>query len=847
MEYNRAKRWPVPIQVTSKTKQGASQSTASTVSRTFDDYGNVLTETDPYNNTTLYTYDAATHLLSTSTAPVKAGLSLYTELERYPTTNSIKTVRLKENNASGALKGQTSYSYDSYGNPITVTLKDDARDIVVSNEYDFTLYKAGYPTRQSIQVTGSDNQNTLVSQQFQYKLATGEMTSYTDGKGQVTQYEFDKLGRVTKVIHPDQSAASAVFDDSQNQVTAVDETGVMSVVKWNPLGLKVAEGIVGKATTAYGYDGDGRLSYSEDGAGNRSTYTYDAWDRVVRTQLPGTDNAYATVQYDDIQRTVQTTDPEGNIVKETVDLLGRPIQQEALNAAGALMSKAIYTYDYVGNPLTQTDAKGFKTSYAYDVLGRLVTVTDPEASATQYAYTMAGNLKETQYPDQNKVTKQYDQMGRVIRKTDPSGGVESYFYDANSNLSKVIDRKGQVRTYGYNNRDMQTSSATSQETIVLGYDSAGRRVWMQDGTGKTQYSYEPGSGWLKSVTYPDTRQTQYEYDSRGIRTKMTDPFGVVTAYRYDARNQLDAVGPAVNNWDATYTYKKNGLSSSTQLRNGILSTYGYDERNLTSLTQTKAGSAIGAFAYQYDQNRNQTGKTENASVYTFGYDPLNRIATSTQFNEKYTYDLRGNRQTLESDALPNLATMNYSYDDRDRLTQVMTEGNGSVVYRYNGDGLLTERTEAGVTTRYYYDGANIIAEGTVSNGTVTHKASYIRGNALVARVDANGNKAYYSHNGHGDVTGLTDGAGNVLNTYTYDIWGNSLTESETVPNLFRYSGEYWDDTTGLQYLRARWYDPSVGRFINEDSYEGQLNNPLTLNLYTYAQNNPLIYTDPTGH
>ncbi|MFB5759848.1 RHS repeat-associated core domain-containing protein [Paenibacillus medicaginis] len=65
--------------------------------------------------------------------------------------------------------------------------------------------------------------------------------------------------------------------------------------------------------------------------------------------------------------------------------------------------------------------------------------------------------------------------------------------------------------------------------------------------------------------------------------------------------------------------------------------------------------------------------------------------------------------------------------------------------------------------------------------------------------------------------------------------------------MLRYSGEYWDDTTGLQYLRARWYDPGVGRFMGEDTYQGEVTDPLSLNLYTYVGNNPLIYVDPSGH
>lgn len=188
----------------------------------------------------------------------------------------------------------------------------------------------------------------------------------------------------------------------------------------------------------------------------------------------------------------------------------------------------------------------------------------------------------------------------------------------------------------------------------------------------------------------------------------------------------------------------------------------------------------------------------------------------------------------------------YEYNLWNQLTKVTKEDGAIVSYRYNGDGLLYERTENGVTTRYYNDGANIIAEAIVSGGIANHKASYLRGLGLVARIDANGNKAYYLQNGHGDVVELRDSNGNLLNDYSYDIWGNPLTVNETIDNPFRYSGELWDDTTELQYLRARWYDPSLGRFISEDSYEGDIKNPLTLNYYVYTANNPLRYIDPSG-
>jgi RHS repeat-associated protein len=94
---------------------------------------------------------------------------------------------------------------------------------------------------------------------------------------------------------------------------------------------------------------------------------------------------------------------------------------------------------------------------------------------------------------------------------------------------------------------------------------------------------------------------------------------------------------------------------------------------------------------------------------------------------------------------------------------------------------------------------------------------------------------------------MVDTSGAVVNSYAYDVWGNITSQKEETPNPFKYTGEVYDEETGLYYLRARYYDPSIGRFLNEDTYEGQIDNPLSQNLYTYVSNNPLIYSDPSGH
>ena len=189
-------------------------------------------------------------------------------------------------------------------------------------------------------------------------------------------------------------------------------------------------------------------------------------------------------------------------------------------------------------------------------------------------------------------------------------------------------------------------------------------------------------------------------------------------------------------------------------------------------------------------------------------------------------------------------------------------------------GLL--RTVNGSTTTQIWDGDQLALE--LNNGVVTNK--YLRGINLIA-ADLGGNRSYYLFNGHGDVTGLANTAGTLTKSYDYDAFGNQKgTIDPADTNKFRYGGEYWDDQTGTYYLRARYYNPGTGRFISEDSVTSSKKNslksyydalranannseeiqrikgeqerysmddPLSLNLYTYCHNDPINYNDPSGH
>lgn len=156
---------------------------------------------------------------------------------------------------------------------------------------------------------------------------------------------------------------------------------------------------------------------------------------------------------------------------------------------------------------------------------------------------------------------------------------------------------------------------------------------------------------------------------------------------------------------------------------------------------------------------------------------------------------------------------------------------------YLKDGLRSQKTTGTTTTQYGYNGSGQVVSEKGSNGNAS---TYIRGDRVLVKKDQTAIKDYYYlFNGHGDVVQKVDTSGTIVNSYGYNEWGNIAKQQETVSNSFKYAGEAYDSETKLYYLKARYYDPSQGRFLNEDSYEGQITNPLTLNIYGYVMNNPM--------
>jgi RHS repeat-associated protein len=399
--------------------------------------------------------------------------------------------------------------------------------------------------------------------------------------------------------------------------------------------------------------------------------------------------------------------------------------------------------------------------------------------------------------------------------------------------------------------------------ITKVYDKAGRLKYVVDD--------ELVSG--SSISSADsTKLTEYNYYDNGARESIRHPQFTEGSNTYRYRQ--------------TYNYRNDGLLN-------ILITH---KMEITANGEN-VNSQLERFQYYYDNAGNQTSKFEIVDgvvkgTTDFEYDDLNRLEKVTEPEGRetvYTFDAAGNRKTeaiTESGATINKI---YHYNDKNWLEEVEVLGAETIEYDYDEDGNQTEvrKIENGVTeviAEYKYDPLNRLVEAVTDTGAVTYayngegrrvEKSTGQGtiyylyeyDKVVLEVDGTGDQVarnlyginllmrdvdedsyYYVYNGHADVTALINAnTGSVDATYYYDPFGNILESTGNVNNNITYAGYQYDEETGLYYLNARMYDPKIARFLQEDTYRGDPNDPLSLNLYAYCANEPIMYFDPTGH
>ncbi|WP_133051130.1 RHS repeat-associated core domain-containing protein, partial [Ruminiclostridium hungatei] len=256
----------------------------------------------------------------------------------------------------------------------------------------------------------------------------------------------------------------------------------------------------------------------------------------------------------------------------------------------------------------------------------------------------------------------------------------------------------------------------------------------------------------------------------------------------------------------------------------VTTSYTYNEQNRLVSTVQQSGRETVTEKYSYDSNGNTVAKRKET------VKPADPEVTGS-----FSLSIAG-RSSTSSEATY------YQYDVWNQLAKT-TAGSKIISYSYNGEGYRTAKTENGQRTNYLYEADRVILE-TDANGNETARNIY--GINLLTRT-AGSDTMNYMYNGHGDVTALLGEDGTVKGTYYYDAFGNIVEQTGNVNNNITYAGYQYDAETDLYYLNARYYDSKIARFLTQDTYTGDPNDPLSLNLYTYCHNEPVMYVDPTGN
>ncbi len=841
----------------------------------YDAYGNLTETIQPDKSRIAYTYDK---LNRQTEERLEDGSVRHTHY--HDQNNTITTT-----DAAGY---SLLYSYDKYGKIKSVydvsqsayllRRNYDAKErLIEETDARGTKYQYAYDGQdRCTSLVACDVSGTVLSEQYlSYNTAVTE-----NGRGytrlfleegpveerRYTTYLFDYLGRqVQKSLHGngDMRSEYYTYDVMGNCLTVTAPDGGVTTHAYDVFGNPVYTVLPDGTENYFTYDFNGNCTSSINGAGEETINFYDGLSRLTRQETTDGEKRSISRSYFDFRGNVlRTLDGENNRTEYSYDLRGflSNVRQYARGTAG---QETTYSYDGEGRITSfSTGAIGAKNKHTYryelDVLGRPVKETDPMGHVSQYYYEPDGALAQS--VDKNGVVTSYayDGLGRLLKQINSKSGSLSYAYNDFGQVTNLTDGKLTVQSR-YNRFGEPVHVVRDRSEEQFAYDAAGRltehRITDRDmGTLTTKYTYDAMG--RPTVIETDGGREVLTYDKAGrIIEKafpQTDTRKVYSYYKNGLLKSLLTYAGGQLTTTESMVYDKNGNKTLWE-QNGSTTKYAYDGMNRLQSVAEPSGLQT---EYEFDGfgniKKEYTLSATGIKSRRFEYDANNRLLLSydESSSTRYDYDAIGNLTHKVFELAGRETESWYGYDGYNRLVSFVS-GNMAAEYAYNPEGLRESKTVNGSPTRFLYDGANIVGELTADNYYL-----YYRGTELLASKAFSGQRTTYGLDSHGSVTALTNEKGETTKTYSYNAYGKEQTfitpagnqsilylwknETENGHNPFRFCGEYYDEETGLIYLRNRYYDPGMGRFITEDPIRDGLN------WYVYCGNNPIRYTDSLG-
>ena len=544
-----------------------------------------------------------------------------------------------------------------------------------------------------------------------------------------------------------------------------------------------------EVTTKYTYDDRGNKISEVYANGAKKTYEYNNRNLVVKTQSydkEGTKTLISRYRYDDYGQLLEMTDYRVSSETETA------------------YRYTEYTYDQ----------RGRITAFAEISQNAQPTADDIKAHQIRYTYNEDGNLSKVSYP----TTKD---------------GIQSlsYIYDENGWLQEIkgeLYSKGQttekvLRSYTYDAYG-KVKEIKDYRNLLKDSDQAVQKVYIYDNFDR-----------VKEMTYTDL-ETEKEMESY--------------QYSYDKNSNI-IEKTAVNNYPKEDSDKVNETKSYTY------DTFGRLTKTVT--TDHCKDDKTKTVTYTYDNVGNRLKEDDGTTTTSYTYNGLDQLKTSTKEKgtaveevRQYDYDANGNQTDVKNTKTGENQT--YVYDAENRLSQVsVTKDRKTAVIQqnsYNGEGQRIQKIDGDETTNYYYQNG-VVAYTTDTDGNQNSQNLIgTDGNVLATeRFQQNATQYYlYNKDIQGGTSSLVKEDGSADATYQYTDFGETTIQGDDqAKNEVCYTGGIYDQSTGLYYLNARYYNPEDGRFMTEDSYRGEIMKPEIGHLYVYCANNPVNYVDPSGH
>lgn len=767
---------------------------------------------------------------------------------------------------------RTNYTYDTAGKVTSVT-RDSIGGTAV--RYDYT-YDATFPEKVASVTPKVPSTNAVdpTWQAWRYDYYPTGSTSpgslhhvyrvQSDGStlDTVSTYVYDAQGRVTRQTSAGGGQTDYTYDAQGNLHTVTAPAN-------NDGGTR--------PVTTYGYDALGRVTTVTDPLGHDTTYTYDPLGRVLTVTLPkpsgGSNLSFTTTySYDHFDAGTglvftEVADPNGKLTRLGYDQFGRLVKSiDAANNAT--------TYGYTRDILSSiTDANGNVTSYQYDSQRRLTRTTFPDGAYESYTYKPDGLLWTKTDRRGVTTTYSYDGQKRLASKSYSSGGsitytyqgqlltqvqdtstspseTHAFTYDESYRLETATQGARGSLTYAYQADDrVETLAIGSGPTATYGYyaDGSLRTIDWSPVVGSFRWDYTL-TGQYQAVTFPNGQTRSYSYDDQGRLLSLANALGGTTlasfAYGYDHDYALGTDTMLGQRTSLTSTLPAQGLMNA-------LTTFRYDPLYQLTRVDYPAPAPFNGEVHQwtYDAIGNRLTDTVNQSTLTYSYfkngsNPLNGQRLQNDGVDTYVYDAAGNLTSRQGNGSYGLGV-----NAENRLTSIT--GSEVASYGYDYQGRRAWKAAGGVTPSYLYDGLNVVSETT--GGATSY---FLNGPGIdePLAVFRDGAVTYLDIDGLGSVAATNAANGSVTHSVSFDAWGNTFGETGTRSQPFTYTGREVGEA-GFHFYRARFYQPGIGRFIQEDPNRAGDRLPtwalpttpsLRAEAYAYVGGNPVSFTDPLG-